>query len=380
MAFANPFQYGLAGLLGGANTFSAAAPQNNIQVPTQNYAPGITQAQQAALQGNAQGNATAGQQGALAQRLLAMANGTGPSLAQNQLQQATQSNITQQAGLMASQRGLNPGLAARQIAEQGAAANQGAAAQSAQLRLQEQLGATGQLAGALGQQRAQDIGQQQANTGLFGAQAGAQQAQNSLAEQQAAQNAALQLGGQQIAAGVAGQNSATDAAIAGGLLGGLGSVAAGPLSGALATALKPTPAPQTYQGNQPGVSPPLVSQPLAHGGMVFNYAAGALVPGHAPVAGDSPQNDKVKALLSPGEVVVPRSVVNAPDAPVKAAQFVAHAKAGAMPDAVDDPARVQEFMDHMQSDADNKHPLLRIAELEARIKALEPKKRGKKAA
>ena len=41
--------------------------------------------------------------------------------------------------------------------------------------------------------------------------------------------------------------------------------------------------------------------------MVAN--SGGKVPGRAAVSGDSPKNDFVKALLSPGEVVVPRSVV-----------------------------------------------------------------------
>ena len=41
-------------------------------------------------------------------------------------------------------------------------------------------------------------------------------------------------------------------------------------------------------------------------------AHGGVVPGRAQVPGDSPQNDTVKAMLSPGEVVVPRSVSTDP--------------------------------------------------------------------
>jgi hypothetical protein len=48
------------------------------------------------------------------------------------------------------------------------------------------------------------------------------------------------------------------------------------------------------------------------------------VPGEAPVEGDSEQNDVVPAYLSPGEVVLPRSVAQAPDAPAQAALFVQH--------------------------------------------------------
>ena len=39
------------------------------------------------------------------------------------------------------------------------------------------------------------------------------------------------------------------------------------------------------------------------------FAKGGLVPGSATVAGDSPLNDKIPAMLSPGEVVLPRSLM-----------------------------------------------------------------------
>lgn len=52
-------------------------------------------------------------------------------------------------------------------------------------------------------------------------------------------------------------------------------------------------------------------------------AVGGPVPGKAKVTGDSPKNDTVKTMLSPGEVVIPRSIMNSAD-PVKgAANFVA---------------------------------------------------------
>lgn len=43
---------------------------------------------------------------------------------------------------------------------------------------------------------------------------------------------------------------------------------------------------------------------------MVRFAEGGKVPGYAPVAGDSLKNDKVPALLSAGEVVLPRSIVN----------------------------------------------------------------------
>lgn len=44
------------------------------------------------------------------------------------------------------------------------------------------------------------------------------------------------------------------------------------------------------------------------------YADGAVVPGTPEVPGDSLRNDKVHAMLSPGEVVIPRSIAPNPDA------------------------------------------------------------------
>jgi hypothetical protein len=44
------------------------------------------------------------------------------------------------------------------------------------------------------------------------------------------------------------------------------------------------------------------------GGKTTDYRQGGPVPGRAPVKGDSPKNDIVKAMLSPGEMVVPRTL------------------------------------------------------------------------
>ena len=49
---------------------------------------------------------------------------------------------------------------------------------------------------------------------------------------------------------------------------------------------------------------------------------GGKVPGKAPVFGDDEQNDTVRAMLSPGEIVIPRSIVSAANAPEQAAEFV----------------------------------------------------------
>jgi hypothetical protein len=51
------------------------------------------------------------------------------------------------------------------------------------------------------------------------------------------------------------------------------------------------------------------------------------VPGRAKVGGDSERNDTVNAKLSPGEIIIPRSIANHPNAPEMAARFVAAVKA-----------------------------------------------------
>lgn len=73
----------------------------------------------------------------------------------------------------------------------------------------------------------------------------------------------------------------------------------------------------------------------AHGGEVGCYAeggevhdhslcmkAGGPVPGQAEQPGDNTANDTIPATLSPHEIVLPRSVAMAPNAPSAAAQFV----------------------------------------------------------
>lgn len=54
--------------------------------------------------------------------------------------------------------------------------------------------------------------------------------------------------------------------------------------------------------------------------MVFNH--GGVVPGQASVEGDHPLNDKVPALLSPGELVVPREAMQAQNPSLAVKKFV----------------------------------------------------------
>lgn len=69
---------------------------------------------------------------------------------------------------------------------------------------------------------------------------------------------------------------------------------------------------------------------LAAGGQALatmvGLSRGGRVPGEPETFGDSEENDTVPAWLSPGEIVIPRSVAQSPDAPSEAAAFVAAVK------------------------------------------------------
>lgn len=94
----------------------------------------------------------------LMQQLQAQARGEGPSLAQLQLQRGQESAMANAMAMGASQRGANQAGALRNIGAQQAGIQQGLAADSAALRLQEQMQAQQMLAGLTGQMRGQDIG------------------------------------------------------------------------------------------------------------------------------------------------------------------------------------------------------------------------------
>lgn len=338
---------------------------------------GLSQ-QQAFVNALAQQNALANQANVFRQ-LQDVASGVGPNPALAALQQATGQNIAGQAALMAGQRGAgrNVGLLARQAGQQGGALQQQAAGQGATLQAQQQLGALGQLGGLASQQ----VAQQQAGLGALNQLSQNQQQAllNAMAQQQAlkvSQQNALNAANAQIAQ--------QQAAMQGGLLGGLGSIISGPLSGALgslgesiigggADILGLLPAlnkggmvpqkpkyalggmavnqPQSYIGQyfqNPKQMLGAINQSdnlkdsqldystLADGGAVNRdgmYAKGGMapmslmkqggkVPGQAVVKGDSYKNDIVDAKLSPGEIVIPRSIVNHPNAPEMAAKFV----------------------------------------------------------
>src|ERR1035437_7469837 len=116
---------------------------------------------QAAAASIANQGQTAQSQQQLLQALQQQANGQGPNPAQQMLQQATQSNNAQNAGFLASQKGINPGIATRLAGQNAAQMNQQSAGQGAILGAQQQLAAQQQQQGLMGQMQNANLTQQQ---------------------------------------------------------------------------------------------------------------------------------------------------------------------------------------------------------------------------
>lgn len=248
-----------------------------------------------------------------------VANGTGPNPAQMMLNQATQQNIQQQAAMMGGQRGVsaNPGLLARQSAMMGDQIQQQGAGQAATLGAQQQLGAM------------QGLGQMGSNQVVQGLQA--QGAYNQVAQNQQSQmigglsNYNAQQAGLQSSFTNAGMGLLGATTQAGGMLGAASIMAAKGGEIEKNKIISPfSEGPKSKVGMhlknpikfaQGGMAQPIHGETFA--------AKGKVIPGKAKVSGNSLKNDNVPALLSPGEVVIPRSVMNSKDPVKNAAQFIA---------------------------------------------------------
>lgn len=302
------------------------------------------------------------QQQQVAGMLMNTAQGNGPNIAGQQLQQATNENVANASGILSSAKGLNPALAARLAAQQAGSLGQQAAGQSAITAGQQSLAAT------------QALG-------------------NSNLEQQGIIQHGIDTSNQ-VNAGVASGNQQMAGKLAGGVIGGIGSSlglahggmvphyadggavnpfvqqpTAGPQStaGKFLSGFGSTMAPQGAQADplQSGISsgisgalkaafgkgtPSAPAAPIggsqasdysslsdygtgnnigdytslnAKGGMPEdNMVSGGNVPGKAKVKDDSYSNDVVPAELSPGEIVIPRHITMHKDAPEMAAAFV----------------------------------------------------------
>lgn len=248
---------GLGDMLGIDNHFNAQAPA----VTTQNNLPQDIQSAQAGLTG-IQGN-----QQALAQALLAQSQGQGPNPAQLLMQQGMENANKQGAGMLASARGANPALTARMVGQNTASNQQHMAQNAGIMGAQQQLAAQGQLGSMYGQMGQQNLGQQNV-------------LQNALASQNQAVTQGT-IGAQNANAQVASGNAQRNAGLIGGLLNGAGAIL----------------------------------------GKSMGAAHGARIPGAANTPGDSASNDTVPAMLSPGEIVIPRSKAHDPDL---AKEFIDH--------------------------------------------------------
>lgn len=330
----------IGGLFGGA---SAPAPQQ-----AQIISP-VTQAQATNQYNQTQG--VLGSQQQLANQLAAqggiqnqsnvynalqnVANGTGPNPAQAMLNNATGANTANQAALMASQRGAssNPGQIARLAAQQGAANQQNAVGQGAALQAQQSLGALGQQ-GALANQM---VGQQMQQNATLGTQNLAEQ-QNLLNSIQGVNNANVSNASQYNQANQAYRDSSGSAI--GGLLGGAASLLGGPVAGLFSGGGKGGGQPMAGEGGslpagemyaaQGGMVDPIqaIYHGMAMGGMLDGEAHAKTmepVPGKAKVKGDSLKNDVVPAKLSPGEIIIPRSVMESKDPLKEGTKFLAEA-------------------------------------------------------
>jgi hypothetical protein len=287
---------------------------------------------------NQMNTATGGQRGAIEQAMAA--RGTPYALIQAALANQTAGQEAQQGYLNATnaagnayQTALNAmaqggSLGGQLQGQQNTQANQVAAAQNAmqQFNAQNQQqnsqynAANQQAANAYNTENKQNVANQ--NTGLANqrttynaqvpetvfnnqmqkatGQANVSQNQANLAQQQGQQNA-----------GITGGLINAGATILGGMYGGPAGAAAGKAVAGQITDQNNsnynygahggivTPIPAHYDCGHPNCG--------AHGGICME--SGGMVPGQAPFSGDTEANDNVEAHLSPGEMVLPRSVV-----------------------------------------------------------------------
>jgi hypothetical protein len=215
------------------SAYNPAALAGNAQAAQGKQAPGLSgQYGMGGFQA-AQG----GQQG-LASLLMGQATGSAPSMAQAQLQQATQQNVANGMAMQAQTRGNNPAMAGYNAAQQTGQANQQAAGQGVQAGIAERQGAMAQLgnvygtmggqslqAGEAGQQG--QLAQNQMNNQMTqyymsqGMNAQEAQLQAQIAQQGILANSYNQTQG--LEAGAAQQNATAGGSLAGGLLGAAGS-------------------------------------------------------------------------------------------------------------------------------------------------------------
>jgi hypothetical protein len=280
-------------LLGGGSVDQVAAPTLD-DTANSNYVRSL-QAQGNNLNQYANNGAqalTAGQQQNYITQLNQQAQGNGPSVARALMNNAMQTNAANTNAAAAAQHGANAALAQRNALLANQQANQQAAATGMIGANQEQLNAQNLIGSNLANMRSQDIqnsmGFNQLNQGYQGL---ANQAVGN------AMNAQTQTNQTNMEAQKA--NQAASGGLFGGLVSGVGTALTG--SGLLGGGLQKA-ATAVFDNKA-------------------NHYAGGFIPGRNQVPGDSPRNDTVPAMLSPGEIVVPRSQS---DTKTEARDFINH--------------------------------------------------------
>ena len=153
-----------------AQTAQAGAATAGLPPAMQAAAMQAAQANAATMNGAqldlGQANQARANQNALVSSLQGTASGQGPSVAQQQLRQATSANINQQQAAAQSLHGASRLAALRNAQFAGAQQQQMANSQASALRAQEIAAAQSNLGNALGMQRGMDINAAAANAGL----------------------------------------------------------------------------------------------------------------------------------------------------------------------------------------------------------------------
>jgi hypothetical protein len=326
---------GILGLGGGASGSGFAAPAAaNLQWPTniQQIGSGYTQTQNSLQQQQQLLDALRGvngiqnQQGVFNQmqgtagQFQNLANGVGPNPAQAALAQNTAANVGQTGALMAGQRGssANVGQIARQAGQQGAAIQQQGAGQAATLGAQQQI------------MGLQGLQQQQQNLANVSGQQVTGQVNQTNALNQANQNQYNSLlnamaGFNNAQVGMQSNINTTNAGLAGQKMGQQGDFLGGVSNavGALGDMLFASGGEATYSG-QSDFGKFVTGMGMAKGG---DARSGGVVKANSPdqkavKGGNSYSNDKIPAVLSEGEVVLPRSVTQSRNPVEAAARFV----------------------------------------------------------
>jgi hypothetical protein len=222
----------LSTLLGANNQYNAPlyTPTNTFQSTDPASAAALGQANSQAAGGAGPASGTIAGQNALNAQLQAAANGQGPNPALAQLQQTTQQNVANAAGTVASQRGINPALAARMAVDQGAGLNQQAAGQAAVMDANQQIAARQQLGQNLSATAQTQLGQQAGGVSALGTAGGLNLQSQGINAGVAQQNTANQQQSNAIMAGQSAQNAGINAGLIGGVINAAG-VAAGMATG-----------------------------------------------------------------------------------------------------------------------------------------------------